>query len=61
MDLNYAKKGDKFLTKSGEVVTFVKEHHINNHKVIKNSKGEEYLVTQYGAAMYSRNDIIKTL
>jgi hypothetical protein len=59
MDLNSAKSGEKFVTRSGEIVTFVKHHHINNHKVIQNQKGETYLVTQFGSAMHLRNDLIK--
>lgn len=57
--LNNAKKGDKFITRSGKIVTFVEDHHINNHKVIMDSKGETYLVTQYGIAMHLRNDLIQ--
>lgn len=59
IDLNSAKSGEKFITRSGEVVTFVEHYHINHHKVLQNQKGEEYLVTQYGHALNLKNDVIK--
>lgn len=58
MNLNDAIKGQKFISRSGETVYFVKHHHINNHKVIKKENGEEYLVTQDGIALNSQNDIV---
>ena len=42
MNLNDAIKGQKFISRSGETVYFVKHHHINNHKVFKKENGEEY-------------------
>lgn len=59
MDLNNAKNGEKFVTRSGEIVTFVEHYHINNHKVVQNQKGETYLVTQFGHALHLKNDLIK--
>lgn len=59
MELINAVRGQKFITRSGETVYFVRHHHINSHKVIKKENGEEYLVTQYGIALNLQNDIIR--
>ena len=55
------KRGDRFVTRSHEIVTFIEHYHVNNHKLIERSNGDQYLVTQFGIAMHFDNDVMYKL